>query len=367
MRIAKLKPIAVSVPMTKPVKMSGIEIRAADNVLVRLESDTGIVGWGEAASAPNMTGETVESMMAAVRYMAPFLDGRDAEDFAALHAEMDWRMVGNHAAKSTIDMAMHDLVARSRGVPMHALLGEKRRDRVPALWLIGTGSTESDLKEAAARKASGFVAFMIKVGAHSPAEDAARSRAICEVLGAGLLISADVNQAWTVAQAIEYVKAMGDAPLDFLEQPVRGDDLAGMASVAAASRIAIGADEGFHGVGDIERHHAAGAARGGSLKTIKFGGVRATFAGGCVAHRLGMKINLATKMAESSIASAGVMHLAAALPNVDWGVSPTCQYLADDLVEVPLKITNGHASVPTGIGLGVEVDEEKVRRYTVGI
>ncbi len=367
MRVAKIRPIAVSIPMTKPVKMSGIEIRVADNVLVRMESDTGVVGWGEGASAPNMTGETVEGMMAAVRYMAPFLNGSDMEDFAALHSEMDWRMVGNHAAKSVIDMAMHDVVARSRGIPMHALLGEQRRDRVPALWLIGTGSTAGDLQEAAARKASGFVAFKIKVGANSPAEDAARSRAICEVLGSGLLISADVNQAWTVEQAIAYVKAMGDAPLDFLEQPVRGDDLAGMAKVAAASRIAIGADEGLHGIGDIERHHAAGAARGGSLKAIKFGGVRAVFDGACVAHRLGMRVNLATKMAESSIASAGVMHLAAALPNVDWGVSPTCQYLADDLVKVPLKITSGHATVPTGTGLGIEVDEEKIRRYTVKI
>ena len=367
MRITKIEPIAVSIPMTKPVKMSGIEIRAADNVLVRMESDTGIIGWGEGASAPNMTGETLESMMAAVRYMTPFLQGCDATDFAALHAEMDWRMYGNHAAKSVIDMALHDLVARSRGIPMHALLGEKRRDRVPALWLIGTGSTAGDLAETAARKESGFVAFKIKVGAHSPAEDAARSRSICEILGTGLLISADVNQAWTVPQAIEYVTAMRNTPLDFLEQPVRGDDLSGMAKVAAASRIAIGADEGLHGIADIERHHALGAARGGSLKTIKFGGVRAAFDGGCVADRLGMKINLATKMSESSIACAAVMHLAAALPNVDWGVSPTCQYLADDLVKVPLKITSGHATVPNGPGLGIEVDLEKVRRYTVSM
>jgi L-alanine-DL-glutamate epimerase-like enolase superfamily enzyme len=73
MKIKRVEPIAVSLPMKKPVVMAGVEIKRADNVLLRIEADNGIVGWGEAASAPTMTGETVESMMAAVAYLAPAL------------------------------------------------------------------------------------------------------------------------------------------------------------------------------------------------------------------------------------------------------------------------------------------------------
>jgi muconate cycloisomerase len=363
MRIANIQPIAVSLPMKKPMKMSGVEIRNGENALVRITTDTGVVGWGEAAAAPNMTGETVESMMAAIRYTAPFLIGSKADGFDAVHAEMDWRMVGNHAAKATIDIALHDIAGRARGVPVHALLGEQRRKRAPVLWLVGTGSTEGDVREALERKAQGFTAYKIKVGAESPEADGVRTRAVCEALGKGLLISADVNQAWTVAQTMTFLKAVGKAPLDFLEQPIRGDDIAGMARIAAASRIAIGADEGLHGIAEIERHHTAGAAKGGSLKTIKFGGVGPAYQAGLLCDRLGMKVNLASKVAESSIATAALLHLAAVLPNIDWGLSPSNQYLADDLVKTPCAVVGGQIDVPTGVGLGVEVDEAKVERY----
>src|SRR3981081_4638649 len=89
MKIARIEPIAVALPMKKPVFRGGVEIRQADNVLVRIESDTGVVGWGEAASAPTMTGETVESMMAAVSYLSPALQGRLAQDIAGASADTD--------------------------------------------------------------------------------------------------------------------------------------------------------------------------------------------------------------------------------------------------------------------------------------
>src|SRR5215475_7506804 len=100
MKIARIEPIAVAFPMRKPVFMAGVEIRQADNVLVRIESDTGVVGWGEAASAPTMTGETVESMMAAVAYLAPVVQGRLAEDIAGAVRAMNGRIYANQAAKA---------------------------------------------------------------------------------------------------------------------------------------------------------------------------------------------------------------------------------------------------------------------------
>src|SRR6266849_5959111 len=110
MKIKHIEPIAVSLPMKKPVIMAGEEVTRADNVLVRVESDTGVVGWGEAASAPTMTGETVESMMAAIHYLTPVVEGRPAEVIAGTLTAMTGRMYGNNAAKAAIEIALHDLV-----------------------------------------------------------------------------------------------------------------------------------------------------------------------------------------------------------------------------------------------------------------
>jgi L-alanine-DL-glutamate epimerase-like enolase superfamily enzyme len=361
MRIRSIEPIAVRLPLANPMKMAGIEMRHADNVLVKIVCDGGVIGWGEAASAPSMTGETVESMLAAVRYLAPFLIGMDATSFDALDREMAWRLHANSSAKAAIDIALLDLVARARNQPLYELLGPRQRSSVPILWLIGTGRLESDMAQAHQKKAEGFSAYKIKVGIASANEDAERTVALCEVLGgSGVLLSADANQGYSVDEAITYVRAVAHAPLDFLEQPVRADDLPGMAAVAAASRIAVGADEGIHDLEDIRRHHETRAAAGGSLKTIKLGGVRATYRAGVLCQQLGMHVNLACKIAESSIAGAAVMQLAAVLPSLAWGVSLSNQYLTEDLVKNPVRVVRGQAQVPEGPGLGVQVDAGKI-------
>lgn len=361
--IKHIEAIAISLPMTKPMKMAGVLIKSADNVLVKVELDGGQIGWGEAASAHSMTGETVESMMAAIRYMAPTLSGFPAADISQVSAKMDRLMYGNQSAKSVVEMALHDALGKATNKPVYELLGGKRRARTPLLWLLGTGSTDGDVAEARRKLAEGFVAYKVKVGIGDPLDDAERTKRVCEVLGKGHLISADANQGYTVEQAIAYVKAVANAPLDFFEQPVSGHDLAGMARVAAATSIPVGFDEGLHGADDLVRHHEARAARGASLKTIKLGGMRGVYRAAELCQTLGMKVNLACKVAESGIAAAAMLHLAAAVPAVDWGVSLTNQYLADDVIRTPLAIANGHADVPTGYGLGIEVDEARVRKY----
>ena len=362
-RIKRVEAIAVRLPMAKPMKMAGVLIESADNVLVRIETDTGQIGWGEAASAPTMTGETMESMTIAVRYIAPMLASCPLAGIEAASSIMDGAMYGNHAAKAAVEMAWHDALGKVLGKPVYALLGGQRRDRVPALWMLGTGSADADVAEARHKLAAGYIAYKIKVAVDTPGADAARTRRICAALGAGNLICADANQGWTVEQALTFVRAVADTSLAFLEQPVRGADLAGMAEVAAATRVPIGFDEGAHSSADIARHHAMRAARGGSLKAIKLGGLKRVQQAAVLCDSLGMKVNLACKVAESSIGTAAVLHLAAAIPALDWGVSLTSQYLAEDLVRTPLSFADGHARVPTGAGLGVEVDEARVRKY----
>lgn len=364
--IRRIEPIAVSVPMVKPLKMSFEEVASAENVLVRLEASDGVVGWGGAATAPTMTGETVYSMAAALRYLAPKLEGMPVGDIAAVMTRAGNYLYGNASAKSVLEMALHDALARSQGKPVHDLLGAKKRDRIAILRMVGTGKgTAADVEEARRARAEGHVAFKIKVGVADPREDAERTRRICEALdGHGeLLICADANQGWTPDQAITYVRAVEDTALAYFEQPVAAHDIDGMARVARASRIKIGCDEGLHSIDDLKRHYEAGAAGGFSLKTIKLGGMRPVYEAALLCEKLGMKVNLASKMAETGISTAALLQLAAALPALDWGVGFSSQYLVDDILKTPISFANGHVSVPSGAGLGVEVDEAKVRRY----
>ena len=141
-KIKSIEAIAVKLPMAKPMKMAGVLIASADNVLVRIETDEGHVGWGEAASAPQMTGETMEGMTVAVRLMASAVIGCPLSAVAEAGTRLDAAMYGNNAAKAAIEMAWHDALGKATGQPVCALLGGSRRARVPVLWLLGTGSLE---------------------------------------------------------------------------------------------------------------------------------------------------------------------------------------------------------------------------------
>ena len=361
MKIRRIEPIAVRLPMRRPVKMAGELLSAAHNVLVRLETQEGIVGWGEAASAPMMTGETVASMVRAVNQIAPALsvveDPRDAQ------ARMHRALPGNHGAKAAIDIALHDALGKAAGKPVHELLGGRRRESVPLLWTLATGVEATDIAEALAQRRAGYAAFKIKVGIADAKTDAVRTAAICRELHGVELICADANQGWSRDEARRYVREIERLGLAFLEQPVAADDVDGMAEVAAASRVPVAFDEGVHDADDIRRHHAARAAAGGSLKAIKLGGLGEVMAAAELCHSLGMKVNLACKIAESGIAAAALLHLAAAVPAAEWGVSPTAHNLDDDLLASPLRIANGRAEVPRAAGLGIEVSEKQVERY----
>ncbi len=378
MKIKTIEAIAVRLPMKKPVQMAGETVAQAENVFVRVESDAGAVGWGEAAAAPTMTGETIAGMMAAIELMRPKLFGRAAYDFAGAAAAMDAQLYGNSGAKAAIDMALHDLVGRASERPVYALFGAKQRNRMPVLAVIGSEDAAADLREAQARWNAGYRAFKIKVGLGSPEADAVRTMMLCQALkgqalegqalegqaqgGAPCLVSADANQGFSVDGALTFVRGIGDCGLDFFEQPVSAHDLDGMSRIAAATKVPIGADEGIHSLDDIARHHERKAARGVSLKAIKLGGLSGLFAASRLCGQLGMQVNISCKTGETSLASAAAVHLAAVAPALAWGLTVTSSGLAEDVTAAPLRVDAGHVEVPERPGLGIDVDEHRLRR-----
>ncbi len=364
MKITEITPIAISLPMAKPLKMAGLVFTSSDNVLVKVTTDNGLVGWGEASSSPTMTGETVASMMAAIRYLTPYFVGRDPAEFADNLTLMDFRLYGNASAKTVLEMAFYDLAGKAAQKPVAELLGTVRRKRLPVLWMLASGKLEQELVEGKEKLDEGFKSFKIKVGTNPVAEDIERAREVRKLVNGGVQLSSDANQGWSLEEAIEFVEGVGDT-LDFIEQPIMGHDIEGMAEVQRHASAPIGADEGLHSLADIRRHKEMGAAQGGSLKMIKLGGVTRAYEAACLCDELGMNVNMAGKIAESSISSAAVLHISAAAPSLKWGLSITTQYAGADLVRNPIVIDAGEAILPDGAGLGVEVDEDAVQAFAV--
>jgi len=331
---------------------------------VRIDAADGTIGWGEAASAPTMTGDTQGGLVTAVRdHLAPMLVGKDAHDWPVLRPALHRALLGNGGAHSAVEMAVLDLIGRASGKRLIELIARPRRNGVKPMWLLGNKTAEEDVAEAHRKRKEGFDFFKLKIGVKPLAEEIAIAFAVREALPKTPLC-ADANCGLTLAAARSYVEKTRKARLMFVEQPLAYDDFDGLRKLTRATKVAIGVDEAIHSFADIVASAKAGAS-GVSLKLIKLGGITAAVEAGKLCQKLGLSVNIAAKIAESSISSAAALHLACAVPKADWGVSLTHFYLAEDIVRRPLPLTGGLVALPDGPGLGVEVDEAAVERFRV--
>ena len=364
--IRRVEAIPVALPLVKPVVMAGERIERALNLLVRVEAANGLIGWGEAASAPTMTGDVLPGMVAAVNgHLAPLVAGQDAMRRAEIAQRIGHALHGNGGAKCAVDMAVNDLVGRHLGVSLADLFGGPVRETLRPMYLLGNPQVADDVAEAQKKIREGFTFFKLKVGIKEPAEEAAAAVEIRRHLGREVALCADANMGMSFASARLFVERAREAELLFLEQPLREDDYDGMAALARLSPTPLNGDEAIAGVAAILALHRLGAIQGANLKTIKTGGIGATVHAMSVCAALGLNINLACKVAESGIGAAAIAQLGAIAPNLDWGVSITNHYLAEDLVDAPVRIEAGLVRRPRGAGLGVNVRETQVSRYRV--
>lgn len=363
--VRRIDAIPVALPLKAPMKMAGITITKAENLLVRVELTNGCVGWGEAPSAPTMTGDTLGGLVTAVRdHLAPLLIGKDVWPKHDYRSMLRRALVGNSGAHSAVQMALLDVACRAANSRLIDIpIARPVREQIKPMWLLGNATVEEDIAEGQAKQKEGFNVFKLKIGVKPIAAEIAAAHAIRKALPDATLC-ADANCGLTLAAARRYAERTRDAKLAFIEQPLGADDLAGLKALARGAKTPIGMDESIHSLADIEAVRRAGA-KGVSLKLIKLGGFREAFAAGKLCKTLGLKINVAAKIAESSIGTAAAVHLACAVPNVDWGVSLTNMYLAEDIVKQPIALHDGVVALPTGRGLGVEVDEAAVARFRV--
>jgi muconate cycloisomerase len=329
---------------------------------VRIETTGKFVGYGEAPVAPFLTGETIPSVLASIEILAQAIAGRDARDLIALSQALHGAIVGNAAAKAAVEVALHDAVAREYGIPVYRLLGGRTQTEFGCLTLVGNNDRERDLADVMARAASGFSAFKLKVANGDLEEEASTLIEMRQRLGQKALVCADANGGWTAEEAIRFVRLAEASSADFLEQPVPAGEHDGMVRVARASSIPICADESIHEAADIRRLLESGAVSGGAFKIMKLEGIRQCNSAIQLCRALGGHINLSGKFGETSVANAATLALATAAGGVDWGLSITNDYLAEDVVRESIIVANGKVTLPQGPGLGIDIDEAKLSR-----
>jgi L-alanine-DL-glutamate epimerase-like enolase superfamily enzyme len=365
-KVAQLFPLEV--PMRKPIKMAGETLTHAQTLLLRLVDEQGREGWGEASSAPLMTGETLGSIAASTEYLVSKFTGLEIagpSDIAPLQERI---LVGNSSAKACLETALMDLFAQRQGVPLYQLLAGAATAAQPArlemLHMLASGDLAGEIEEARALRLQGYRQWKIKVGSGDVANDVRRVLALGAELK-GDVVSADANMSLTpeAAQAIAAAGVAGG--LSFLEQPFRVDMLQAMAELHRSSGLALCADEAIQDVGDIDAHFQAGAAQGISLKLIKLGGTRLLLQAGRLCLSRGMRVNLACKVAETTISAAATAHAGFALGDVAWGFSMSNRYLAQDVCAEPLLPIQG-AVVSSQLdrpGLGFVPEPARLRAF----
>jgi L-alanine-DL-glutamate epimerase-like enolase superfamily enzyme len=354
MRITAVDTFPVALPLSKPIQMSHVTIAQSNNVLVKITTDEGIVGWGEGVEAMDVTGENQGRIRAALEYFGALLIGADPLKRNDLWIRLRRSVAGNTTAIGAIDIALHDIAGKAYGVPVAELIGGAGRARIPALTLMGSGDPDQDLATYEAKYATGFRWF--KVGIGDP-DDEVKTITALSASAPDTVICGDANGAWSEQESLHFLRAIDGLRVRFIEQPTLNRDA--LIRLSTSSPIPLCADESARSLEDLVAIGRTAIA-GVSLKLIKHGGITGVMRGATLCDTLGLAINLAGKIAESSIAAAANVHCAAAMSDVAFGCSPANQTLAADVTADPLEVVEGYYSVPTGPGLGIEVDESLV-------
>jgi L-alanine-DL-glutamate epimerase-like enolase superfamily enzyme len=366
MRITGIEIIPVRLPLIEPFIISYGTFPDVPAVLVRVETDTGLTGWGEGTPDPNVTGETFGAVFETLKELAPALIGHDPRERSACMRAVEARAVGVPTARAALDIALHDLVGRASGLPLYTLLGGKAKEHLTISRVVSLNAPEQMAADAARHVEHGFQTVKLKVGvADDVRSDIRRVAAVREAVGPDVKIKVDVNQGWvTAGTAIQAARGMQPYEPEYIEQPVNWRDLEGLAEVRRACGLPIMADEALHDARDVLRAVQLRACDLVNIKLMKCGGLLGALQINAIAETAGYVCQVGT-MVESSVASAAGLHLALALHNVHTVEMGGPIMLADDIGPMKQYYDRDRVSVPDGPGLGVEPDEAKVARYAL--
>jgi muconate/chloromuconate cycloisomerase len=370
--IAGVSTTIVDIPLRRPHFHATGTHATQSLVVVELQTEGGAVGWGEGGTPGGTAfwgGECVESIKMVIdRYLAPAIRGISVFDQGRVLAAMDRAAANNHFAKAAIDIAVHDAAARLMGVSVSQLFGGRARETIPVLWALAAAVYDVDVADALEQlEARRHKVFKIKIGQSDAGEETARALRTATTIrdqypDARFVV--DLNQAWNETSAMRWLPAFQEQDFLFIEQPVEAWNVEAMARLATRFDIPIMADEGlwdYHDAYDLIRR---GATDIYAVKVAKGGGLQRTYKAAAVAEAAGVPLYGGMAL-ESSLATATALQLLSTLHDLPFGcemIGP--RLLAEDLTVASVEYRDFEVIVPSGVGIGVELDPQRVRSLT---
>jgi len=365
-RIASIEVFAVAVPFARNFVLGsgavGTPEQAGSVIFVKLVTEDGVVGWGEQRALPSWSYETAETIAVVIkRHLEPLLLELTPFDVELFHTQADQRLSpavsnGFPFARAAVDLAMHDAAGKLAGVPVHALLGGKLRDEIPLCSAIGVD--RPSVVRDRVQQSSDYRAYKVKIAGDLDSDTEAITT-VAEVAD-GKPIWLDANQSYRPSALRQLLDAVASVPgIHCVEQPVRGTDTLALRRLRSMIDLPIAIDEGSFTARDLARTVWLDAADLVVVKICKSGGIRNAAKTAQVAAASGLEI-LASGLTDCGVGFAAALHLFSQLELALPAELNGPELLADMYVH-GLSITKAVATVPTGPGLGVEVDEERIR------
>jgi muconate cycloisomerase len=368
MKITRIEAIPINVPLKAGLmtKTSHGEHVDSPYVIVRVHTDEGLIGLGEATLAPRWSGETSPGCVAAIRELIePALKGRNPTDITANRRLLDRTIKLNPFTKAAVEMALWDIAGKAVGQPVYQLLGGKLRDTVPIKLVVGAFPVPQAVALAKRFLDQGVQCLKVKVGL-DPAQDLARVAAVRELAGDAMPLGIDANGGWSFSVARRMLRELEPFNLIFAEQPIREGNAPLLAELRQHTSIPIMADESIFTLADAWQLCQPRAADLLSLYPGKHGGIAATVEIAHVAQAAGIACCIGSNL-ELGIGTAAMLHVSVAVSNFDHDGCPADLigplYHDADMLTQPLELGPPVARVPNGPGLGVELDEKQLAKY----
>jgi L-alanine-DL-glutamate epimerase-like enolase superfamily enzyme len=362
-KIRSIEAIPVRAPRTKPmVAAAGPPLVVSDFGVVRLRTEEDLEGLGEISMNGGRTGAIQCDDVN--RLIAPALTGCDARDLRGLIVRMDQALGGSEPAKAAVEMALFDVIGKRLGVPVYQLLGGKVRDRAPVCWGLGFGPPEPSAEEAARYVAEGFRTIKIKVGRPGTDLDIRMIGTVRKRLGEAVELKVDANTAYSSPmQAIQEIRRMEQFRLQMVEQPLKGDQLEGMAYVRSHISTPVLADESMWRWQDAYAVARAGAADVLNVYVSEAGGLLAATKAFAIGEAAGLPALIGSQC-ELGIGTAAMAHLAVTMPNLAYesDITGHLRYPIDIICE-KLDYCEGSIRPPDAPGLGVTLNEDVLSRW----
>ena len=310
MKISNIKTGVTTIPLTTTFKTALRSVDAIENVLVAVETDDGRAGFGSGAPTTVITGETVDSIIGAIRHIDTAIRGMELGDHEKIFQMLNACIVGNHSAKAAVDIAIYDLLAQSLGIPLYRLLGGIANTVMTDIT-ISLDAVETMAEQSRKKVSEGFKTLKIKVGG-DPETDIERLEAISNAIRGEAVLRIDANQGWTGKQAVQVAQELvrRNIPIELMEQPVgarRYDDLK---FVRDRCPFPVYADESVFTEADALALVKGGAVDGINIKLMKCGGIYNALKIAAIAETAGIPCMIGSMM-ECSVSVTAAAHLAA--------------------------------------------------------